>query len=111
MAKRLTDAERALREIPEAHLQARIIDLAHLRGWRVFHDHDSRRNPSGLPDLVLVRRCRLVFAELKRETGKVRPEQAEWISDLTDVAEVSLGAVEVYVWRPSDWTEIQQVLR
>jgi hypothetical protein len=55
----------------EAEFQAQVVSLAELRGWRIFHDHDSRRNTAGLPDLILVRRGRLIFAELKSERGRI----------------------------------------
>jgi len=111
MARHLTTAERVEDAITEADLQRTVVEMAEVLGWRVFHDHDSRLNRAGLPDLILVRRCRLVFAELKRRKGRVRPEQAEWLADLEQVAEASMGAVEVYLWRPADLADIEQVLR
>src|SRR5690606_3109708 len=62
--------------LTEAQFQRQVVDLARLRGWWVFHDHDSRRNPAGLPDLLLLR-DRLVVAELKTTSGRVRAAQAE----------------------------------
>lgn len=80
-------------------------DFARLRSWLEFHVHDSRRSPSGFPDLVCVRGDRMVAAELKNETGKVTPDQAAWLDALGAVA-----GVEVYVWRPSSWPEVERVL-
>ena len=40
--------------LTEAELQATIIDTAELAGWLVYHDHDSRLNPAGLPDLIFI---------------------------------------------------------
>jgi len=68
----------------EAELQTAIIDVAELAGWLVFHDHDSRRNPAGLPDLILVKPPRVVFLELKTDTGRLRPEQQTWLEALAD---------------------------
>lgn len=79
--------------------------LAKLRGWVWYHTHDSRRSPAGFPDLVLVRGRRLVFAELKREGEKPTAEQQRWLDALA-----ATGAVEAYLWRPSDWEEIEQTL-
>lgn len=90
----------------ERDWQQRVLDLAHLRGWRTFHVHDSRRSAAGWPDLACVRRDRLVLAELKAERGRVRPEQQEWLDALGAVP-----GVEVHLWRPSDWPAVQQVLR
>ena len=52
---------------------------------------------AGFPDLVLVRKGRLLFVELKSEIGKVSPQQRKWLDDLDKAA-------ETYVWRPEDWT-------
>jgi hypothetical protein len=66
----------------EAELQATIVDAAQLAGWLVYHDHDSRRNPAGLPDLILCRPPRVVFLELKSDKGRTRPEQTIWLNAL-----------------------------
>ena len=92
--------------MPEAAWQGRVLDLARLCAWRAFHDHDSRRNAAGLPDLLLVRGDRLVAAELKAERGRLRAGQREWLAALDRVA-----GVETYVWRPSDWATVMAVLR
>lgn len=90
----------------EADFLRQVTDLADIYGWRWVHFRPARtqhgwRTPvsgplgAGWPDLVLVR-DRVIFAELKTDTGKVRPEQAE-------VGAVLAGAgVEWYLWRPKD---------
>lgn len=90
----------------EAGFQRWVTEFAGLRGWRVWHDQDSRRNAPGLPDLLMVRGRRLVFAELKRQRGRVRPEQREWLAALVLVG----GNVETYLWRPSDRAVIETIL-
>lgn len=100
--------------------------LALSLGWRGYHTHRSQHSPAGFPDLALVRRGRLIMAELKREKGKTTPAQDGWLEDLAEVAEHAhnpdaealLGddyrpAVAVYVWRPSDLLEgrIAEALR
>lgn len=92
--------------ISEAAWQSRVLDLARLCAWRAFHDHDSRRNAAGLPDLLLVRADRLVAAELKAERGRLRRPQQEWLAALDRVP-----GIEAYVWRPSDWATVMAVLR
>lgn len=72
----------------------------------VFHDHDSRRNAAGFPDLVIVGR-RILFVELKAEKGRLRPEQNVWLDRLRG----ALGDASVAVWRPSDWAQAQQTLQ
>lgn len=96
--------------ISEADLQQRIIDLALLRGWHIAHFRAARtekgwRTPvqghKGFPDLVLARRGRIIFAELKAANGKMSAEQEEW--------GIQLGARFV-LWRPNDWPSIQRIL-
>lgn len=105
---------------PEKQFMAAVLKYAGLMGFRVFHDaatnapracwHCGRRsaaprNPAGWPDLVLLRRPRVLFVELKREGEQPTPEQASWLDDLRACGQ------DVRVWTPSDWDEIVRVLR
>jgi hypothetical protein len=93
------------RAITEKEWQTQVVQLARLYGWRlIYHTYDSRRSPSGFPDLVLVRDERLVFVELKAGRGRVSPAQREWLAGLQRTA------AEVYVWRPDDVDEVLRVL-
>lgn len=95
---------------------AQIIQLARLYGWRVAHfrpawSKDGKRcmtavqaDGKGFPDLVLVKRCRLLFAEVKVKS-RLSPEQQEWIDALTNCMRC-----EMYVWKPENWNEIQEIL-
>ncbi|MCI0583396.1 MAG: hypothetical protein L0227_11025 [Chloroflexi bacterium] len=101
--------------------------LAPMLGWDYMHIRPGmfaggkwRTSTSGTlaawPDhvLVRVRDRRLIFAELKRELGKVTPEQEHVLGILRslevapadrDTVAFAFGpftAVEIYVWRPSD---------
>lgn len=103
------------RSMSEATLQANVIDLARLRGWHVAHFRPALtrrgyRTPveadaAGFPDLVLVREY-VLFAELKSETGRTRPEQLAWRQWLAE------AHYHVRLWRPSDWLsgEIERTL-
>ena len=53
----------------------------------------------GWPDLVMVRRDRLIVAELKSDDGTVDREQLAWL----DAFEAVTKPPEVYVWRPDGW--------
>lgn len=77
-----------------------VIDFAKLHGWRTYHTYSSRRSTAGFPDLVLVRgeTGEAIFAELKREGGRLTAEQQDWLRDLMRVRRVHTA-----VWRPSDW--------
>jgi hypothetical protein len=88
----------------EAHFQKRVIRLAQLLGWRVFHLLDPIGSPAGFPDLLLRRPPRLIWAELKSEHGVVRPPQRAFLADLRACGQ------EVYEWRPRHFAEIKQVL-
>lgn len=102
--------------VSEKSWQSAVVEYARLTGWLVYHTHDSRRSEPGYPDLTMVRQGRLVFAELKTDKGKLRPEQQTWIRELQE-CEHSLdddGRVyfpEVHVWRPRDIGEVERILR
>lgn len=102
----------------EKQLSQAIVDAAGLLGWLVYRTHDSRRSPAGFPDLVLVKPPRIVFAELKTETGRLQPDQVKWLAGLSaiagDVADLTVGglpAIVVALWRPSDLDRALALLR
>ena len=95
--------------IPEGDFLATVTELATLCGWLVYHTYDSRRSQAGFPDLVLARADKLVFAELKTNTGQLRTAQLEWLDTLGAVA-ASQPDVDVYLWRPADWPGIVKIL-
>jgi hypothetical protein len=92
----------------EKDFQARVTHVAGLYGWKCYAIPDSRRATiAGFPDLTLwhVGQSRIVFAELKREKGRLSESQKIVLSELG-----TLG-VEVYVWRPSDFDNIIELLK
>jgi hypothetical protein len=96
----------------EDTLQKRVEELLRLHRWEFFHDQDSRRNRAGLPDTIAVRRGRLLFAELKSQTGRTRSAQKVWAHELELVVQAvglhntHLSAwpcpVQYHLWRPAD---------
>jgi hypothetical protein len=91
----------------EAQWQRIVEECAAAHGWLYFHDADSRRNNAGYPDLTCVHPQRGVtlFCELKTERGRLRPEQIIWRDALI------LSGARWYLWRPSDWQEVEAVLK
>lgn len=113
-------------------------DYAKLMGFMHYHTHRSDRSEPGFPDCVMVRGSRLIFAELKRDNAapRVRKDvaeqhppwlrgraiteaQASWLEalrivevDVRRAATAGTGrpSVEVFVWKPADWPEIERVL-
>lgn len=75
-------------------------------GWKVYHTWDSMRSASGYPDLTAVQPvCGCTFwAELKSETGKLSPDQSDWLYALAQHN-------HAFVWRPSDEDEIWAFLQ
>jgi hypothetical protein len=84
--------------------------------WRAIHswlkDHPYAykymdRAKRGWPDLTLWHtECqRLIFAELKTETGTVEKHQRERLETLWH------AGAEVYVWRPRDRDQVDRILR
>ena len=93
-----------LAAVTEKEWQAQVEQLARLNRWRVYHPWTSIRSAEGFPDLTLVRPPRLVFLELKRESGKVRIAQEGWLADLAACGHVARVA------RPSDWDSLVALL-
>ena len=110
-------------KISETAFTAQILELAQTFGWKTAHfrpgmtsrlDRNGKSvwvtavqgDGAGFPDLVLVRASRLIFAELKSETGAVKKLQGGWL-----VALEGIKGAEVYVWKPSDWDLILRILR
>lgn len=91
--------------ISENQLQQSVLDLAGYAGWHLrYHTLNSKGSAAGFPDLVLVRPPELLVAELKSERGKLTGPQRAWLQAL-DVC-----GIEVHVWRPADWHEIERRL-
>ena len=101
--------------VDEASFQTAVVEVARLAGWRVAHFRAARtvngwRTPvtadgAGWPDLVIVRPPRILFVELKSETGEATARQLEWL----DVLRL-LPQVEVFLWRPCDWDALVEAL-
>lgn len=88
----------------EKEWMATVVEYARLRGWMVYHTHDSRRSEAGFPDLTLVKGERLMFVELKRDGLNPTPAQQAWLKALEG------AGAETYVWRPADWSDTVEVL-
>ncbi len=90
----------------ESEFQNWVIDLAQdVHHYSVLFIPDSRRvGCAGWLDLVLAKPGRMIFAELKKQDGKLSPAQIWWIERHREMGD------EVYVWRPSDRSEIERIL-
>jgi hypothetical protein len=98
-------------ENSEAEFQRQVIQYAQFCGWLCYSIPDSRRSTlAGWPDVVFMRDTRIVFSEMKREKGKTSPAQDVVLATLSAIAEAN-KTMEVYVWRPSDWPEIEVILK
>lgn len=125
---RLSDADRTdtpslyrgvlsgVRSMSEADLLKGVLDIARVLGWKTLHLRPARtahgyRTPIqgdgvGWPDVFLVRRTRLVAAELKAERGRMTDAQRDWLEALRD------AGVETFEWRPADYPDrVAEVLR
>lgn len=107
----------------ESDFLVMVTDLASLLGWRWAHFRPARTNHGwrtpasgslgkGWPDLVLTRDRdgRMIFAELKTDTGRVEDDQSEVLGYLRGVARRH-GWLQVHIWRPRDFDEIAAALR
>lgn len=97
-----------IKTISEKDFEGQIRDLAKMFGWKYYHTWRSIHSPAGFPDCVMVRGAQLIFAELKSEKGTVSPAQQEWLDLLGNAGGQD---VQVYLWRPSDFDKIAEILR
>lgn len=103
---RYTEAEfallgKGLAGISEKMWQRMVEQAAASAGWLYYHTYDSRKSPSGFPDLVLVRPPDVLFVELKTQNGTLTSEQKAWQQQLTQCP-----GVEYTVWRPMDYEQV-----
>lgn len=99
-------------KVLEKDFQRTVVEMALHLGWAVHHTldqkHYAKRIGPGFPDLTLIHPAqgRVVFAELKAENGRLRPEQKWWAEIIS-----KCPGVEYFLWRPSDILEAEAVLR
>lgn len=96
----------------EAQFREQIRELSKLFGYMFYFTHRSQFSPSGFPDCVLVRfepEPRLIFIELKTDDKGSQPsiDQWMWLCILQHLPK----PVECYMWRPSDWDDLADILR
>lgn len=112
----MAKADDPLYAITEAQFQRSVTSLAKATGWAYWHVSDARRSSggritgdkavAGLTDLVMAHPTRgVVFAELKRQDGKIRDSQRKAFAVLGPAALASRN-VRVHVWRPADYDDI-----
>ena len=117
MTLRLTEEEyaRYLRRglpplVSEKAWQQAVVQLVRQHGYGLsYHTFDSRRSPSGFPDLIAVHRepghpCYAV--ELKTDIGQVTPAQQAWLEALGGCT-----GVVAEIWRPAMLQEVVEKLR
>lgn len=98
-----------LPRVTEKQFQSAFVKYLRLMGWTTYHTRYAIGSDPGFPDLVAVRAERCVFLELKTETGRISPAQAEWGELLAGVG----GTVEYHLLRATDegWRFIEQTFR
>ena len=90
----------------EAQFQAWVMNLAKVHGWLVYHTYDSRRSLRGFPDIIAIRRGRMLALELKIEKGIPTPEQDAWLDAFMGVPFVRCG-----VFRPSERDTLERMFK
>lgn len=98
-------------KITEAEFTRQVLEYAKLKGWRTAHFRPARTAKGwctavqgdgvGFPDIIFIRRTDMLVAELKVGRNNVSTEQMEWL------ASFQWAGHDSYVWKPSNWAEIQ----
>lgn len=109
----------------EKDFQQWLMNLGKRLGYLVYHTHQSRFSPAGFLDTVMVKKERLIFAELKTPwRPNPTEEQRQWLDALSMVEELAferelglnpygpgVGYPEVYLWRSWELDSIIRVLQ
>lgn len=101
------------RSMTEDELLSAIIEAAGLMGWRVHHDRGKlnqgrTQGHPGFPDLVLARRGRVLFLELKSEAGRQTEDQLRWALELV---QDRAALAHFQLVRPADLDSVLEQLR
>lgn len=96
--------------VREGAFQTAVIQAARLYGWKVVHFrktrttggrgsnrpkwHTAYEGDGGAPDLLLAKGGRVLWVELKSQTGSRSPDQRAWAA--------AIGPEVYRLWRPSD---------
>lgn len=105
----------ALPRITEAEFLRQVLQYARLHSWMSAHFRPGMTRKGrwvtavsgdgvGFPDLLLVKPPKLIVAELKVGKNQVTTEQRAWLYAFRE------AGILAFVWRPSDWPEIERVL-
>lgn len=119
MRARLTDQERRDRALLEKDFRAQVDELATILGYGYMHVDPLRtaggiwKTPThgtlgkGWLDSLYIhgRTGRTIYAEFKKQLGKTSPDQDRVLAFLRG------AGLEAYLWRPSDWDRIAEILR
>jgi hypothetical protein len=108
---RPTPREHLDRAVPEAEVQAVIVDVLGLCGYLWHHETDSRRSHAGLPDIVAVHPVSgtVLFVECKRETGRLSAAQLVWADGLRSAQAAWPGTgpgLAYHLARPSNLDDV-----
>ena len=97
--------------VTEDSFKRMVIEYAQLHHWLVHHARPAmnrrgkwatwQEGDNGFPDLTLARRGKVIFAELKSEKGKPSDAQLGWLVSLPNS----------FIWKPSDWPQIEELLK
>lgn len=97
---------RALPSLTEKEWQRQVVHLALLYHWWVYHPQLSKWSEPGWVDLTLIRGERMLLIELKSDRGKLTKRQ-EYVHGLLR----QVRGIEFYLFRPSDFERLQEVLK
>lgn len=106
--KMATDTSPALLALSEAQFQRIVRAELDRRGFVVWVFPIMKRTMAGVPDLTFWHPARpghLYAWELKREQGRIRPEQAVAIAHLATVP-----GIDARIVRPSQWPALRDEL-
>lgn len=113
VGERLSARGQLDRAMTEDELQQGLTDALTYCGWRWHHvrraDWAQQMGHAGFPDIVAARDGRILFLELKTESGRIDPEQTRWLAEVQ--LEGGEDRVQACVVRPSTYDATLELIR
>ena len=105
----------------EQKFQTMVIEFAKLHGWvcawfrpvritrksgGTYYETPVGADGAGWPDLFMLRGQEAIAAELKIYPNRMTPEQGEWLRAMN-----LIPGIQAFCWFPTDWPEIEEILK
>jgi hypothetical protein len=103
----LLDNQERLAAIFEDDFRKVVEKYAVDHGWLYHHSNIAIRDNGGVADDMFGKKGILIHVEFKAMDGELSPKQEDWRTIYESIIDEKN---KYFIWRPSDWNVIQQIL-